>query len=148
VAAVQSHLHLDPEETIWFEHGPSVAGSLVGCGLDHAHIHMIVRPPFTFDSVAVEAERMCPHLSWSRNTGRPYDNIPHDRSYFVLGSGERFMIATDVESAGSQYLRRVISFMARNPFEWDFNKYPHNANIELTIATFRELESAPRVQSE
>src|SRR5947209_2503096 len=44
------HLGLAAHEVIWFEHGPLNNGTVVGCGLDHAHIHILIRPPFTFDS--------------------------------------------------------------------------------------------------
>jgi hypothetical protein len=40
---------------IWFEHGPSAAGSSVGCGVDHAHLHMIIDAPFSFRDFASNA---------------------------------------------------------------------------------------------
>src|SRR5258706_7191524 len=38
---------IHPDRAVWFEHGPARAGSLVGCGVDHAHLHVLIDAPFS-----------------------------------------------------------------------------------------------------
>ena len=45
------HLGLGADEIVWFEHGPCSTGTSIGCGLDHAHIHVLIRPSFSFRSL-------------------------------------------------------------------------------------------------
>ena len=37
------------DELIWFEHGSAAINAITGCGVDHAHLHLLVDPPFTFE---------------------------------------------------------------------------------------------------
>ena len=52
---------------IWFEHGPSGAGTSVGCGIDQAHLHVIIDPPFSFPTFISSAMRSS-ELEWRKKT--------------------------------------------------------------------------------
>ncbi len=141
---VTSHLKLQSDEVIWFEHGPAKAGTLVGCGLDQAHLHVLVRPRFSFD-LFVDHVRAEANLDWTDVPATAsYSGIPENLSYLVAGSGERAIRAIGVETAGSQFFRRVVAALDGTGAGWNYHNSPHMPNIERTIATFRQLENAAR----
>jgi hypothetical protein len=144
VADVVQHLGLRKDEIIWFEHGPCVAGSLTGCGLDHAHIHILIRPRFSFEAFAEKTRALC-KLEWIGGASEgAYNRLSIDRSYLIAGSGDATIIAQDVEASGSQFFRRVVGALADVGEAWDYRQFPHADHIAETIGTFRSLESHAR----
>lgn len=139
---VRQHLGLSKDEIIWFEHGPRIVGTVTGCGLDHAHLHILVRPPFGFEAFA-EMARSLSQLEWSVGASEgAYCKLAGDRSYLVAGSGDQTIMAQDVEMVGSQFFRRVVGSLVDAGNAWDYRQYPHVDHIAETISTFRSLESA------
>ena len=139
---VRQHLDLRKDEVIWFEHGPHTAGTLTGCGLDHAHIHILVRPGFRFEAF-MEKARSLSKLEWIVGTSEEaYSGLSVGRSYLIAGSGDKAIVAQDVEVTGSQFFRRVVAALADARDTWDYRQYPHADHIAETISTFRSLESA------
>jgi ATP adenylyltransferase len=120
---------------IWFEHGPSTRGSVTGCGIDHAHIHILLQPPFEFSqfkAAAIDGSS----LAWEHGHGNPYDSVARDESYLVASSGGEFILARSVETAGSQFFRRVIARLADKPSTWDYKLHPHHDNAAKTVAVY------------
>ncbi|MBY8823745.1 hypothetical protein [Sphingomonas colocasiae] len=141
VREIAAHLSLAMDEIIWFEHGPVSTGTPVGCGLDYAHLHVIVRPPFDFAAFTAGA-RAGADLTWyEANAVDAYAQMGA-RSYYIAGSGDIAIVATDVESAGSQFFRRVAASLIGDGETWNYRDHPHNENIEGTIEMFRHLEAA------
>lgn len=142
IEGLQEHLGLGPDEVIWFEHGPRVSGTSTGCGMDHAHIHILVRPPFHFEAFAEKA-RSLSELEWIAGTSEAaYRSLAAGRSYLIAGSGNATVVAQDVEATGSQFFRRVVGTLVDAGEGWDYRRYPHADNVAETIRTFRRLESA------
>jgi ATP adenylyltransferase len=141
---VRLHLGLRADEIIWFEHGPFSSGTLIGCGLDHAHIHILIRPSFSFESFKKKA-RALSDLEW---TAGEYDDaygaLAGERSYLVAGSGDATIIAQSVEATGSQFFRRVVGALVDVGDAWDYRRYPHADHVRETVRTFRSLESFAR----
>lgn len=138
---VRLHLGLRANEIIWFEHGPFSTGTLIGCGLDHAHIHILIRPCFSFEAFTKKA-RSLSDLEWAANENYDaYRTLAVERSYLIAGSGDATIIAQDVESTGSQFFRRVVGALADVGDAWDYRRYPHVHYVGQTIRTFRSLES-------
>jgi ATP adenylyltransferase len=129
-------LEVAPERAIWFEHGPSVSTSLVGCGVDYAHIHVLVDPPFSFaefisTSIGYSA------LSWRRELAMDaYDSIDKANSYLTAGTQHSVAIAEHVESAGSQFFRRIVAQLVDKAELWDYKCHPHLDNVQKTIDMF------------
>jgi ATP adenylyltransferase len=129
-------LEVSPERAIWFEHGPWVSGSPVGCGVDYAHIHVLVDAPFSFDEF-VSSVFEASALPWRRGLAMDaYRSLDTVGSYLIAGSQHRAVIAEQVESAGSQFFRRVVARLVDNPEQWNYNIYPHLHNVQKTIADF------------
>ena len=140
VSAVCQHLGLRHADVIWFEHGPTERGSVSGCGVDYAHLHILFNPHFTFEALTDQARSMS-KLDWQLTvTSQAYDFLSEADSYFVAGSGEQAISALNVESAGSQFFRRVIGSLTGRNELWDYRCHRHSDNITTTIKNFQILE--------
>ncbi len=136
VEAVLTKCDIATSRAIWFEHGPSQVGSSTGCGVDQAHLHVIVDAPFSFlDFVA--AAREASQLAWQNETARTaHQSVEPWESYFIAASMERAVVAQKVEGAGSQYFRRVIADLIHQPDVWNYRTHPHLDNVRQTVRTF------------
>ncbi|KQM14847.1 hypothetical protein [Novosphingobium sp. Leaf2] len=141
VKEVAGHLGLSMDEVIWFEHGPASMGTPVGCGLDYAHLHMIIRPRFNFADFAAGARAQA-DLIWSECEATDAYARSGTRSFYIAGSGDVAIVAKDVEAGGSQFFRRIAASLIGNGEVWNYRHHPHTENIEGTIEMFRHLESA------
>jgi hypothetical protein len=106
---------------------------MIGCGADHAHLHLIVDPPFTFQEFG-EAAETAANLDWrSERSNFVYASIGSRTSYLVAGSQGNAVFATNVETVGSQFFRRVVAKLAGRPSEWNYKTHPFLENIEATV---------------
>jgi ATP adenylyltransferase len=126
------------DDIIWFEHGPAVAKGVTGCGVDHAHMHVLLAPAFTFEQFKSASRDAASYLKWHEGVGNPYASITSNKSYLVAGGGRQFLFASTVEAAGSQFFRRVIATLSGNPVSWNYKKHPHLNNVALTVEAARE----------
>ena len=134
IERVLTGIGADPARAIWFEHGPAVAGSTIGCGTDHAHLHLLVAPAFTFQEFRDAAESLA-NLIWrSEQLNFVYESLGPHASYLVAGSHDKSVFATDVETIGSQFFRRVVAKLAGRPTEWNYRSHPFLENIEATVS--------------
>ena len=135
------HLGVSSHDLIWFEHGPQRFHSSVGCGMDYAHLHVIFKPTFTFSDFVRQAVSSS-KLIWKKAPAdTAYESLPNFGSYLIAGSGDESVSVSQVESVGSQFLRRVVSVVSKQPHLWNYNQFPHMDNIVKTIANFRRLEA-------
>ncbi len=144
VTDIGKYLSLTADRVLWFEHGPKIVGTNVGCGVDYAHLHLILDPTFSFQTF-VERVEASSTLQWRQlSCGEAYRHLTGQQSYLVIGTGERVAIAECVEQTGSQFLRRMVAAVTGQADVWDYRTQPHHENIHRTIETFRALESAAR----
>jgi ATP adenylyltransferase len=144
VTALLAKHDIDVSRAIWFEHGPPCAGSALGCGVDQAHLHVIIDAPFTFEDFISEAERASA-FEWA--AGKPttvHGSIDPDVSYLFAAWTDRAIVAQNVESVGSQFFRRVIANLVRKPGEWNYRSHPHLGNVHVTIRRFGGYSSKIR----
>ena len=134
------HIRTTSPDLMWFEHGPASFNSPVGCGTDYAHLHIIFRPNFSFDTFADQCVSSS-KLTWKRTALEDtYEALPGTGSYLVAGSGQASIFASHVESTGSQFFRRVISVLSGRAGAWNYKYFPHAGNVAKTIKNFRHLE--------
>lgn len=136
VHAILTAHDITGSRVIWFEHGPSEAGSSVGCGVDQAHLHVIVDAPFSFqDFVSRAAEAS--QLTWQNRSARTaHQSVKPEASYLIAASMDRAVVAQNVECVGSQYFRRVIADLVRQPDAWNYRTHPYFDNVRKTIRAF------------
>jgi ATP adenylyltransferase len=137
INAVASQSARSVDDLIWFEHGTVTENSITGCGVDHAHVHLLLEPPFRFELFQDAVQSATPWLEWQRGTGDPYNLITPSTSYLVAGRGHHFLLSNGVESAGSQYFRRIIAALVGRPESWNYKTHPHLHNVEMTVASAR-----------
>lgn len=136
------HIGLRCDEVIWFEHGPSALGTIVGCGLDHAHVHVLIRPSFSFDAFEAAVKQGAP-LHWrSSEVEVDYSLLSRQGSYLIAGSGSRSIAAEGVEAAGSQFFRRAVASLVGASDQWNYKRDQHLHNVAATVEAFRALEVA------
>ncbi len=118
-----------------FEHGPTYVGSLTGCGVDQAHIHLV---PLEFD--LVKAATATPGVIWDTSS---YDNIVDG----VNGLGEEYVAIYDSQRGPgivgrpigqtSQWVRRVIAAELGHANDWDYRKAPQRNIIAMTVEALK-----------
>jgi hypothetical protein len=124
---------IDSDRAIWFEHGPKEHSSAVACGVDHAHLHIIIDAPFSFDAF-IAAARGSTEVVWrERCIGHAYSSIREATSYLLAASADRVVVAEDVECVGSQFFRRVVAGLVGQSDAWNYRTHPHIENVWKTI---------------
>jgi ATP adenylyltransferase len=121
---------------IWFEHGPTKVGTSVGCGVDHAHIHVLVDAPFELEDFVFAAKTESGSEFKSVPTNAIFQGTRKDESYLLIASGDHAMVAKNVDQVGSQFLRRVVAHLAGQPDAWNYRTHPWLNNVEKTLQAF------------
>jgi ATP adenylyltransferase len=136
VSRVLAHCSIASSRAFWFEHGAAHRGSPVSCGVDHAHLHIIIDAPFSFDEFTSSAVKSAP-ISWQRKSvDHAYRDIRDGTSYLFAASSERGMLAEHVDYVGSQFFRRVIADLIGQPQCWNYKTHAYIENIRKTVRTF------------
>ena len=125
------------EPTI-FEHGPCEAGTTLGCGIDHLHLHLA---PLKFSLRRAVNDRF-PNVEW-----KPLPDIAATRSLFESRCGYGFVKEPTEERmywctppAGvRQIFRRVIAAEIGVPDEFDYRTHPHLPNVLQTLAVLPQV---------
>jgi diadenosine tetraphosphate (Ap4A) HIT family hydrolase len=118
-----------------FEHGSTYVGSMTGCGVDQAHIHLV---PLEFDLLAAASETAGVH--WDVHgcdgivdlvSGRSEEYVAiHDRHH------ENGIVGRPVGQT-SQWVRKVIAKELNRASEWDYRKAPHHGIIAATVEALK-----------
>lgn len=121
-----------------FEHGAAMPGSLVGCGVDHAHLHLV---PFE-SNIRRKAADLAPGLSWSRHNGgvRAIASDLSPRPYIYLRDADLTEWVIDGPSLPSQLMRRAIAGVLDPTPIWNWRDNPGTEVIAETIGRLDELE--------
>lgn len=108
-----------------FEHGATTSGTRFGCGIDHAHLHLV---PLNFG--LEDATTRVSALSWI-NTDAPW-RVASTGAYVTLcepGMGWRRAEPSDVPH---QFFRRAIASVL-GAAEFDYDKYPAPEVADETV---------------
>jgi len=132
---ITSRLHRQYGEVCVFEHGPGAANHEVGCGVDHAHLHMV---PFDFDLTSAATRFIPPSTVW-RDAGwescRAAFEEGQDYLYLEqpVGVG-RIAVRPDF---GSQVFRKAIALCLGVPQQFSWRQYPKIGVVVRTIQALR-----------
>jgi diadenosine tetraphosphate (Ap4A) HIT family hydrolase len=118
-----------------FEHGPATENRAVGCGVDHAHVH-IAPLPFPLESAArpflpdgtIWQTATLDQAARAHKAGADYLYIEQ-----TLGRGRIAIKA----SFGSQLLRRAISERLGVGAQFNWREHPQLDNVTATVREFR-----------
>jgi diadenosine tetraphosphate (Ap4A) HIT family hydrolase len=135
--AIVSHLASIYGELSAFEHGPSRAKQSVGCGVDHAHLHIV---PVAFDLRGAVQPLLPPNLTWTEAS------FEERRQAFARGKDYLYLeqplgkgrIAVH-DHFGSQLFRRAIASHLGLDDEYNWRDYPQITNIMSTVESLQNL---------
>jgi len=112
----------------YFEHGGH-KGSLISCGVDQAHLHIV---PLPFD--LVERATQVEPCTWNKlgNSALPIDVVTDDEYWFVSsGETSHYRVVTDPKS---QWFRKLIANEMGQPEAWNYKQYDFPEHIEETLS--------------
>lgn len=124
---VADHLLDDGYSPVFFEHGPSSPCSSLNCGVDQAHLHIVLLAGNFVDYITNVAGA---DLFWnSANLDDPWGEIPPDTDYYLLISTGRAVWAR-APVATSQYFRKQVARFIGLPDRWNYRDWPYVNNAE------------------
>jgi diadenosine tetraphosphate (Ap4A) HIT family hydrolase len=139
---IASPLGVHGKRVFCFEHGSRTAGSLTGCGVDQAHLHIV---PLAFDLIEAAARRADGSIVWAepRISDAPFDVVPRQGEYVVLWRyPDRLTLSGKVLYPISQWVRRVIADELGIGSEWNYRTHPQSHNVDRTLAMLAELRTS------
>jgi hypothetical protein len=119
--------------TVVFEHGPAQESSGVGCGIDHAHAHIV---PWTGD-LADGVRKRYPSLTWHGllNLQDLKASVPSSEPYLYLQPADGPASAASGAQIPNQLIRREIASALGQPGRYDWNDYPRYDLVQRTVST-------------
>jgi len=122
---------------VLFEHGPATEGRPAGCGVDHAHLHIV--PCGGIDLVAAARRRLigfswAPVMSLSALAPAMVDGM--DYLYLRDDTEEIAAVGPDVPS---QALRQVFAAELGSPSTFNWREHPNLEVVRATIARAAHL---------
>ena len=126
-AIAQAYPHA---EVRMFEHGSAAPMSLVGCGVDHAHLHMVP----VADSLASHFKGQ-----WERLRLSELPSYVRGAEYLLysdapLDSDPECLLTLPHEPQ-SQFFRRLVATAVGRPADFDYRVHPYLDNVERTQAS-------------
>lgn len=119
-----------------FEHGPGAPHRDVGCGVDHAHVHLV---PLCFD--LMDAATAClPGVAWETASWSACNRAAAEGlDYLFIEQPARVGRIAVAQQFGSQVLRRAIALRIGRPDQFNWRTHRHEVNIERTINRLASL---------
>jgi ATP adenylyltransferase len=117
-----------------FEHGPGEEQRKVGCGVDHAHLHIV---PLDFDLLAAAAPFLPADSRWGKASFANCQSAAHagdDYVYLEQPLGQGWMIRH--KGLGSQLFRRAVAARMGAPNEFNWRTNLKMENVRATILAF------------
>jgi diadenosine tetraphosphate (Ap4A) HIT family hydrolase len=115
-----------------FEHGAGLFGSLAGCGVDQAHLHLV---PLEFDLVdRFESHRDVRDVQ--RIGASAPQPVPIGMEYLWCSDGALRSLMGRPARPTSQWFRRLIAHELSMEASWNYAEHPFENNIRKTIEFF------------
>jgi diadenosine tetraphosphate (Ap4A) HIT family hydrolase len=120
-----------------FEHGPSAANHGTGCGVDHAHLHLL---PLDCDLLSLTEPFVQKSLPWKESGWEERsDAYRVGLDYLYLKTDERGSLLAVSEDFGSQVFRKAISSYLGVPEEFSWQNHPRISTVSRTIEDLRNV---------
>jgi ATP adenylyltransferase len=122
-----------------FEHGPNAAKRTVGCGVDHAHLHLV---PFAFDLVRAAAPFLPSNTEWHPATfGACKQAFEEEKDYLYIEQPLGVRHIAKHSEFGSQIFRKAIASSLGMLEEFNWREHPQ---VEIVAKTIGTLGANPR----
>ena len=123
--------------TIFFEHGPITTGSAMGCGINHAHLHIV---PF---KESISETILNGELIWSEIPVSAIEDKTALKDYLLysddLLSSEPIVLLSTPHKPISQYFRMVL---AEKTGFMETANYRAHSHMDISIETHKQLALA------
>jgi ATP adenylyltransferase len=113
-------------QTCLFEHGANVAGSAVGCSVDHAHVHVV---PWGGDFISAARDDYA-SLSW--HNVPDFSGLPADEPYLFVRDARGNAAVGTGSGIPSQALRRTLTSRMGRSDSWDWKTHPNTRTLTRT----------------
>lgn len=121
------------ESFIWFEHGSASRGSPTGCGVDHAHIHVILDTRFGTHDI-LQASAAYGVKDWKQvDCDRVFHKHRRGDEYLAFGDSKTGFLNTLSGPVGSQFFRRALAYLDGNRTDWDYREFPHHQFAQRSV---------------
>jgi len=118
---------------IFFEHGPYRQSCDVGCGVDHAHLHVLPAPA-EGNLTALTLEYLPDGVSWSLASEDDCRKaFLSEREYLYFEDQTGLSHIAIGEGFVSQTFRRVIAKLKQKDDEYNWRQHPQIENVDSTI---------------
>lgn len=121
----------------FFEHGAVRERESIGCGVDHAHLHIVAT---RLDLLAGAKTMTQTRLQWRQVAGiqaaTPY--VAEQMPYVFVQQARRDSWIGTASTIESQLIRKVIAAHVGQPDCWDWKTHPFENNVRETV---RRLEA-------
>lgn len=123
-----------------FEHGAIFQDSIIGCGIDHAHVH-IVPVDFDMESEVKNLENTFMELSDNINIIDFYNSYSKQdkKPYWIFSVNNGPVKFTNEMQHTSQFFRKVIAAAINSPESYDYKKSTSNKNVISTLSKYKAL---------
>jgi len=120
--------------TVVFEHGALKAGTEFGCGIDHAHFHIV---PFNIPIIPL-VEKELNTIKW--RPIRQLEEIFQEReSYlFICDIGAEYGVISNPNDIPSQFMRRILAKYLGMMKYFDYHQYSFEENVSVTCRSLRD----------
>jgi ATP adenylyltransferase len=117
-----------------FEHGPVKPETVVGCGVDYAHLHIV---PMEIDLIQKSSKHINENI-WTKIPNLGFTSTYYNSSLpylLVQDHNKNTFIGTD-DKIPSQLFRQIIAEHLGISNQYDWKAFPFVDNINKTISTF------------
>jgi ATP adenylyltransferase len=122
VVQTKEHIESIFGKAILFEHGASLEGSLIGCGVNHAHLHIVPFP------ISIEDQLRTNSLSWHKCSSSEIDGIVASRDYLYyiqsISKSNIDGVISFPEHPESQFFRKILAKSVGSYETFDYKKFP------------------------
>lgn len=127
---------LGASDFIWFEHGANEPASATSCGVDYAHIHLLLDTPFSYDEFVSHSVQRS-NAKWRpASPNSAYSTIRQASDYYTLGNAESCIVQDSGMSLGSQFFRKCVADLTLQPERWSYREHAFHDNIVRTLERF------------
>lgn len=127
------------DKALYFEHGSGKSGSVIGCGVDQAHLHVLNTELDILGAALADDS-----VDWSLTEERdPWARLAHAEYYFIRNGSRSYIGFPRI--AQSQFFRKHIARAAGVPWQWDYKAWPNHENIRRTYERFNRAKFASSI---
>jgi hypothetical protein len=107
----------------------------LGCGVDHAHLHMV---SMSADLVVEALTDKSLHWEPMREWSELHQKISGESEYLMVSNAKHGAFVAMTAPSTSQYFRKLIAKLHGRPARWDYRAHPFAENARATVAAFSD----------